>query len=181
MALIALQTPGCYEVQFPSSQDQRGSFTKNFREDWFQTTKYPIHFVEEYFTVSRHGVLRGLHFQRPPHDHAKMVYCLRGEVMDVIVDLRKGSPRYGNYELLTLSESKHSGIYLPPGIAHGFLVTGQEAILQYKVTSYYYQAADDGIRWDTAGIPWPNLQPIMSDRDLQFVALADLESPFYFE
>ena len=181
MTLIALQTPGCYEIQFPSSTDLRGVFVKNYREDWFQTVSHSVHFVEEYFTISRHGVLRGLHFQRPPHDLAKMVYCLRGEVMDVIVDLRRGSPRYGKYEILTLNELNHSGIYLAPGIAHGFFVTGQEAILQYKVTSYYDQAADDGIRWDSVGVPWPDERPVISDRDLQFVALADFDSPFLFE
>jgi dTDP-4-dehydrorhamnose 3,5-epimerase len=176
-----LNIPGCYEISFPNSKDHRGYFVKNFQEKWFDAHHINVNFVEEYYTISHKGVLRGLHFQRPPYAHAKMLYCLYGEVMDVIVDLRKGSPMFGKYEILELNQNAHNGLYLAPGIAHGFLVTGEEAIMQYKVTSYYEGASDDGIRWDSLGVPWPNMDPIISDRDHNFVEFCDLDSPFNFD
>ncbi len=181
MSLRPLGIPGCFLMKLISTLDHRGRFIKNYQERWFIDVGIIPNFVEEYYTISHHGVLRGLHFQRPPHDLSKMVYCVRGEVFDVIVDLRKGSPWYGKFEMLTLSESNDTGLYLAPGIAHGFLVTGSEAILQYKVTSYYHQEADDGIRWDSVGIPWPEQISIISERDQRFVEFSEFDSPFSFD
>lgn len=181
MSLRSLDTPGCFVIQFTTSSDPRGRFIKNYQERWFLDEGITANFVEEYYTISHYGVLRGLHFQRPPHDLSKMVYCVQGKVIDVIVDLRKGSPMYGKFELITLSEGNNTGIYLAPGIAHGFWVTGSEAILQYKVTSYYHLEADDGIRWDSLGIPWPGQHPIISERDQGFIPFSEFDSPFNYK
>ena len=114
--------PGCYEIQPAVFKDERGHFVKVFHEDTFKRHHLETDFTEEYYSVSLKNVLRGLHFQLPPKDHTKMVYCVEGEVIDVVVDLRIGSPTYGEFELFQLSAEKANIIYIPPGLAHGFWV-----------------------------------------------------------
>lgn len=181
MQFKKMALPGCYEIVPPRFVDERGYFFKSFHRDIFARQGLEISFAEQYTTCSKQGVLRGLHFQLPPHDHAKLVYCLTGEVLDGVVDLRIGSPTYGQYEVVTLSAEKGSLLYLPAGMAHGFYVTSSEAILSYCVTSVHAPESDAGIAWNSAGIPWPASDPILSSRDRGFVALKDFMSPFRFE
>lgn len=171
---------GCYELLPLIRRDDRGSFIKTFHKDVFEKHNLETNFVEEYYSTSTKGVLRGLHFQIPPHDHVKMVYCVEGEVVDVVVDLRVGSPTYGQFEMFNLSSDKANIIYIPQGLAHGFYVVSEKVTLLYKVSTVYSQKHDSGILWNSVGIPWPNHAPIISARDEGFCKLEQLSSPFSF-
>jgi len=169
---------GCYELSMQIARDKRGHFAKVFHSDWFKRHGLRYDFQEQYYTVSYHRVLRGLHFQLPPHDHAKMVYCISGSVLDVAVDLRRDSPSYKEFVLTELSTERGNMVYLDAGLAHGFYTLSDSATLVYNVTSVYAPSHDAGIRWDSAGIPWPDKMPILSERDRTFPNLADFDSPF---
>lgn len=173
--------PGCYQLFPLVSKDNRGSFVKTFRRDVFESHGLITEFAEEYYSISRKGVLRGMHFQTPPHDHFKVVYCLAGKVLDAIVDLRVGSPTYLQSETLELNAELGNMLYIAPGMAHGFYTLTDEAIMQYKVTTVYAPEHDGGIRWDSTGIEWPDAAPILSVRDCGFPALDDFKSPFLFQ
>lgn len=172
--------PGCYELFPQVLKDERGCFVKTFHQDTFALHGLTTRFAEEYYTNSHRRVLRGLHFQVPPMDHVKIVTCVAGSVVDAAVDLRAGSPSYGKHLIFELSAEKANMLYLPAGIAHGFYVQSEAAILLYKVTSAYSPAQDEGILWSSAGISWPDQDPILSQRDRSFPPLANFRSPFVF-
>lgn len=171
---------GCYELIPRIFSDNRGRFVKTFHEEVFAQAGLETNFAEEYYSVSHKGVLRGLHFQKPPREHTKVVYCVHGEVMDVVVDLRVGSPTYGKYDIFDLNSDKANMIYIPKGLAHGFYVKSNQAILIYKVTTVYSPENDTGIRWDSVGIPWPNDNPIMSERDRMLPAFEEMQNIFTY-
>lgn len=158
--------------------DPRGFFSKTIHADVFRENGMRFDFAEEYYSVSKKNVLRGLHFQTPPHDHAKYVTCLTGEVLDVIVDLRRGSKTYGKTEAFKLSESAGMSLYLPTGFAHGFLALTENAMMLYRVTSVYAPSNDAGILWSSIDFKWPVETPIVSDRDAAFPRLVGFNSPF---
>ena len=180
LRLVETTIPGCYELQARQLSDDRGTFVKTYHREWFQSLGLRTDWVEQYYSVSKPGVVRGLHFQLPPHDHAKLVYCISGRVLDVALDLRKGSPTYGEHIRRELSAEKSNMLYLPAGLAHGFSTYGEPATLVYNVTSVYHPASDTGIRWDSAGIKWPHKKPKVSDRDQGFAGFSDFCSPFVF-
>ena len=159
-------------------EDARGSFTKVYHEAAFRELGLATDFREEYYSVSKKDVLRGLHFQLPPADHEKLVWCMSGEVLDVVLDLRRASATYGEHRCFTLTGGSGMMRYIPRGMAHGFLTRSEEAVMVYKVTSVYAPDFDVGIRWDTAGIDWGVSSPLLSERDQGFVSLADFSSPF---
>ncbi|MEM9542295.1 MAG: dTDP-4-dehydrorhamnose 3,5-epimerase [Cyanobacteria bacterium P01_E01_bin.42] len=181
MVLQETSIQGCYAIQPKVRKDERGSFVKTFNKDDFLELNLEIDFAEEYYSVSQKNVLRGLHFQIPPHDHVKLVYCSLGEIQDVIVDLRTASPSYGRYEVLTLNSELANMIYLPRGTAHGFLTLSKSAIVMYKVTTTYAPAFDRGILWDSLDIPWQEKDPILSERDRSFPNFKEFQSPFIDE
>jgi dTDP-4-dehydrorhamnose 3,5-epimerase len=126
-------------------------------------------------------VLRGLHFQTPPHEHAKLVTCILGRVWDVALDLRQASPTYGQHFSIELGQQEPCALYLPPGFAHGYLALEEPATMVYCVASEYAPNHDAGIRWDSAGIPWPiGSPPIVSPRDDALPAFKDFHSPFHY-
>lgn len=170
---------GCFELQPKVFDDVRGRFVKVFHEQAFAAQGLETNFTEEYYSVSHRNVIRGLHFQLPPMDHVKLVYCVQGEVLDAVVDLRVGSPTYGQYALFELDETKANSIYIPKGMAHGFCARSNQAIMVYKVSTIYSSAHDAGVLWNSADIPWALEQPIISDRDNNFPALTDFVSPFF--
>jgi dTDP-4-dehydrorhamnose 3,5-epimerase len=182
MMLTLRETPliGCLEIQPTILKDQRGYFIKTFHADFFKAQGLNIQWREEYYSVSAKGVLRGLHFQTPPHDHEKLVYCTAGEVLDAVVDLRTGSPSYGDYTTFHLKAETANMIYVPKGFAHGFLTLSESATMMYKVATVYAPEHDAGILWNSAGIEWPVETPILSERDKGFPSLADFVSPFAF-
>lgn len=173
--------PGCYELFTNMFKDNRGLFVKTFHSGVFEENKLETCFTEEFYTYSRRGVLRGLHFQIPPMDHDKLVYCVDGEVIDAVLDLRVGSPTYGKHVLFSLSAEKGNMIYMPRGTAHGFYTVSSHSILIYKVTSVYSPEHDTGVLWNSAGIPWPDKAPILSLRDTEFTPLKNFDSPFIFQ
>lgn len=173
--------PGCFELIPRKMADERGCFVKTFHRNAFEEICLGIDWREEYYSVSNKGVLRGLHFQLPPHDHEKLVYCTSGEVLDAVVDLRVGSPMYGQHVMFKLNAAKANMIYIPKGCAHGFYTVSDSATMMYKVSSVYAPEADAGVLWSSAGILWPNIEPIISDRDKSFMPLNVFKSPFEFK
>jgi dTDP-4-dehydrorhamnose 3,5-epimerase len=171
---------GCYLVEPNKQEDERGKFIKTYHHDEFARLGLQNKFTEQYYSYSYNGVLRGLHFQTPPFDHDKLVFCLAGDVLDVVVDLRKGSPTFGKYELFDLNEQNQRMVYLPSGMAHGFYVRSEIAIMSYNVTSVYSREHDSGIKWDSVGIPWPNKNPKLSNRDMNLSNFWEYESPFKY-
>lgn len=180
MEFIEADIPGCFEIQPRVMKDRRGYFVKNFQASQLARLGLETEFKEDYFSLSEPGVLRGMHFQVPPADHAKIVCCLQGEVMDVVVDLRKGSPTFGEHRIFQLSDENMKMLYLPKGMAHGFYVPSRPSLLLYKVSTEYDAKNDSGVLWSSLGINWPNLQPIISDRDQGFLPLSDFDSPFVY-
>lgn len=181
LEIIETSIPNCYEILPKVLFDQRGSFVKTFHKPFFDEAKLESRFVEQYYSVSSKGVLRGLHFQTPPKEHAKLVCCPFGEVIDVVVDLRLGSPTYGKYEMLGLEQKKGNMIYVPAGLAHGFYVLSEKAIVTCQLTTIYSKANDAGIHWDSVGIPWPNHSPITSKKDKELPGLSEFRSPFVYK
>jgi dTDP-4-dehydrorhamnose 3,5-epimerase len=178
MEVIPTAISGCYELIPYVKTDKRGSFVKTFHREVFKNKSLEFESAEEYFTWSNKNVIRGMHFQTPPHAHIKIVTCLCGEVTDVIVDLRTQSPTYKTSAEFNLSEHNAKMIYIPQGLAHGFTATTEQALMFYKVSSTYAPENDEGIRWDTIGYEWKVHNPIISDRDLKFPPLENYSSPF---
>ena len=177
---LPMPLPGAWEVIPVVRGDERGRFVKTFHFDAFNQRGLATGFREQYYSVSRRGVLRGMHFQTPPHDHAKLVTCLRGRVLDAALDLRRGSPTCGMHHLLELDAKKGNMAYLPPGLAHGFLALSETALVLYNVTSVYAPESDAGLRWDSVGIDWPLAEPVLSPRDKDLPHLDNFQSPFTY-
>jgi dTDP-4-dehydrorhamnose 3,5-epimerase len=173
--------PGCVVLQARTLHDARGSFVKTFHAERFAELGLRTDWREEYFSISVAGVVRGMHFQTPPADHAKMVFCLTGAVLDVVVDLRRGSPAFGRAATFDLSADNGRGLYIPSGCAHGFVSTSTQSGMYYKVTSVHSPEHDAGIAWDSIAIDWPVTDAILSDRDRRHPALGDFDSPFVFD
>lgn len=169
---------GCFLIRHSSFDDERGMFIKTFHAPSFKAAGLHTEFPEEFVTHSRDRVLRGLHFQVPPHDHVKIVACLAGEVLDIVVDLRKSSPTFGAHFATRLSPAAGAQLYIPPGLAHGFYVTRGEAIVHYRTSTVHSPAHDAGISWRGCGVEWPDADPVISARDAAWPALASFESPF---
>jgi len=170
--------PDAKIIELPQFLDERGAFVKTFHDTLLKEAGINFQLKESYFSISKKDVIRGMHFQLPPHQHAKIVFCSQGAILDVIVDLRKNSPTYGKFEAQELSAENHRAFYIPEGFAHGFKALTEDAITYYLVSSEYNKEADTGIRYDTIGHDWNVSNPIISARDLSFVSLKDFESPF---
>jgi len=175
-----IETPieGCFELQPPIFGDARGKLVKTFHEDSYAQLGLEINFTEEYYSVSDKDVLRGLHFQLPPHDHVKCVTCILGKIFDVVVDLRKDSKTFKEHFTIELDAEKGNMLYVPKGMAHGFFTLSDTAIFLNRTTTVYNPDSEAGIKWDSCGIDWPNLTPILSDKDKQLVTLDSFISPF---
>ena len=165
-------------LTLPAFADERGSFVKTFHDTNLKAQGINFQLKESYFSFSKKDVIRGMHFQLPPHQHSKIVFCPQGAILDVIVDLRKESPNFGQFRVQELSAENHKALYIPEGFAHGFKSLTDDAITYYLVTSEYSQAHDTGIRFDSIGFDWQAKDPILSARDLSFQALQDFQSPF---
>lgn len=155
--------------------DERGYFIETWAERRYTEIGVPERFVQDNVSFSRHGILRGLHLQHP-YGQGKLVSVLVGEVFDVAVDVRVGSPTFGQWVGTTLSESNHRQVYIPPGFAHGFCVTGETALFSYKCTEAYHRETEFGVAWDDPGIAidWPVKQPQVSAKDRAFPPLSEI-------
>jgi len=170
--------PGCRILAPVVRRDARGAFVKTYHRDSFMELGITETFVEEFHSISSKSVVRGMHFQVPSAQHSKLVYCIYGEAFDVVLDLRTDSPAYKRFEVFHLTPASSAMVYVPAGCAHGFLALEDNTIVCYRVSSQYSPEADSGIRWDSFQCPWPVIAPVVSERDRQFPALADFESPF---
>lgn len=159
-------------------EDERGTFVKTFHEEEFKKQGLEADFKESFYSESVKGVVRGMHFQLPPHDHAKLVFSTSGKVLDVVVDLRRSSKTFGKYQSFELSSENKNMLYIPRGLAHGFCAVSDKATLFYFTTSVHNKEHDAGIRFDSFGFDWPVTQPVLSPRDLNFPELKDFDSPF---
>jgi dTDP-4-dehydrorhamnose 3,5-epimerase len=181
MELLEIGLPGAWAIQARVIADARGTFAKTFHEPTYEAAGLRTDWREEYHSSSRRGVIRGMHFQSPPADHAKLVFCVLGSVQDVVVDLRKGSPTYGEHRSLELSAANGMGLYIPAGCAHGFVSTSDLSTMYYKVTSVHSPEHDAGIAWDSFGFDWGLREPLISDRDRRHPGLGEFETPFRFD
>jgi dTDP-4-dehydrorhamnose 3,5-epimerase len=172
--------PGCYRLELFSFQDERGRFLKIYHEPTYKELQIETDWREEFYSFSKKGVLRGMHFQVPPYEHNKLVCCLHGKVLDVVLDLRKGSPTFGEVEFFNLEENDSQAIYIPKGLAHGFLALSDNALVQYKVSSIHQHDSDSGIFWESIPFAWPIGDAIISDRDAAHPLFSDFDSPFEF-
>lgn len=184
MEIIKTDIPGVVILEPRIFRDSRGYFFESFSQRDFFDKVAPVEFVQDNESMSTRGVMRGLHFQRPPHAQAKLVRCVRGRVLDVAVDIRVGSPTYGRHVAVELTEENHRQFFIPRGFAHGFAVLSDEAVFQYKCDNYYAPQSDGGIAiTDPAlNIDW-HLDPseaILSEKDTRHPLLADFNSPFTF-
>ena len=165
--------------------DERGYFFESFNQNRFEESIGKINFVQDNESRSVRGVLRGLHFQRPPFDQAKLVRCVEGVVLDVAVDIRVGSPTYGQHVAVELSANNKRQLFIPRGFAHGFVVLSETAIFQYKVDNWYSPENDGGILWsdETIGIDWKveSHEVQLSGKDKIQPLLKDLNNPFIYK
>lgn len=184
MNIITTPLEGVVILEPDIIEDERGYFYESFREDMFRKEVCDTRFVQENQTSSRCGVLRGLHFQHAPYAQSKLVRVTKGRVLDVAVDLRKGSPSYGRYVMEELSEENHRQLFIPRGFAHGFLVLSEEATLQYKCDNYYNPNSEGSLLWCDPDlcIEWGVLESdvILSPRDQSSPRLKDINSPFLY-
>ena len=187
MNIIKTDIEGVLMIEPNLFRDDRGYFLESFNEREFNDKISPIlghkiNFCQDNESMSFYGVLRGLHFQRPPYSQSKLVRCVKGRVLDVVVDIRKGSPTYGKYVSAELTEDNHLQFFIPRGFAHGFAVLSETAVFQYKCYEFYHPEADGGISIldDTLGIDWkiPAENVNLSEKDMKHSLLKDFNSPF---
>lgn len=184
MKFIKTAIPDVYIIEPSVFGDDRGYFLESFNLEQFEENISPIKFVQDNESKSSKGVLRGLHFQKPPFNQAKLVRCIEGKVMDVAVDIRKGSPTYGKHVAIELSGENKRQLFVPRGFAHGFSVLSETAVFAYKVDNTYAPEYDAGIKYDDKylninwGLTENEVQLSEKDKNLSF--FKDLDSPFKF-
>ncbi len=176
MKVTPMSLPEVLLVEPQRFGDARGYFLETYREERYRAAGIALGFVQDNLSRSSRGILRGLHLQHP-NDQGKLVYVLVGEVFDVAVDVRVGSPSFGKWTGALLSAEDHRQLWIPPGFAHGFCVTSESALFTYKCTAPYSVADELGVVWNdpAIGIPWPVAQPSLSGKDAALPRLADIE------
>ncbi len=182
MEVIKTGLEGVVIIEPKIFKDSRGYFFESFSQKEFDEKVAPTTFVQDNESKSSYGVMRGLHFQKPPYSQAKLVRCTKGAVLDVALDIREGSETYGKHVAVVLSEENHRQLFIPKGFAHGFAVLTEEAIFQYKCDEFYHPEVDGGINIldDNIGIDWliPKDKAILSDKDTKHPLLKDFITPF---
>lgn len=184
MEVIKTDIEGVVILQPRIFKDERGYFFESYNKREFDEKVGVVNFVQDNESKSSRGVMRGLHFQIPPHTQAKLVRCVKGRVLDVAVDIRKGSPTYGQHVAVELAEDNHLQFFIPRGFAHGFAVLSDEAVFQYKCDNLYAPQADGGISIEdpSLGIDWKISieDAILSEKDKKHPLLKDFDSPFEY-
>ena len=158
--------------------DDRGFFMETYNQKVFAENGIDVVFVQDNHSQSTKGVLRGLHFQKPPFSQDKLIRCTRGEVLDVAVDLRKNSPTFGQYEAVILSEENKKQFFIPQGFAHGFLVLSDIADFQYKCSNFYNKESEGGVIWNDPriNIDWPKMDYLLSEKDKLWPTLSEIKN-----
>lgn len=172
--------PNTFIVENNYIDDSRGVFCKKLTKNLLESIGLKFDLIEEFYTKSFDGVIRGMHFTLPPYDQAKIVYCISGSVMDVILDLRPGR-NYGNFQKIILDSANPSLLIIPKGVAHGFKSLSDDSILVYKTDSEYNLDFDSGIYYNSFGCDWDIDDPIISDRDQRLIKFEDFISPFSYD
>ena len=187
MEVIQTNIPGVLIIEPRVFKDSRGYFFESFSQREFDEKVTPIlwhsiNFVQDNESMSSYGVMRGLHYQRMPYTQSKLVRCVKGAVLDVAVDIRKGSPTFGQHVAVELTEDNHRQFFVPRGFAHGFAVLSETAVFQYKCDNFYHPEADGGISIldESLGIDWkiPTEHANLSEKDTKHAMLKDFDSPF---
>ena len=185
MNVIKTAIDGVVIIEPRIFEDARGYVFESFSQREFEDKVGRVNFVQDNESKSSYGVMRGLHFQRPPFTQSKLVRCVKGAVLDVAVDIRKGSPTYGQHVAVELTEDNHRQFFIPKGFAHGFAVLSETAVFQYKCDEFYHPEADGGISIldESLGIDWriPTEHVILSEKDTKHALLKDFNSPFTYE
>ncbi len=166
----------CYVISNQFSNDKRGKFVKNFHFQYFSSIK-KLYFKEQFHTLSKKNVIRGIHFQKPPHDHHKLVTCLKGKILDVVIDLRKRSSTFKKVFSIELSDKNNLSILIPRGFGHGFL-SKTNSIVYYNTTTEHNSSHDSGVLWSSINFIWPTTKPIVSHRDRKFESIDNFDNPF---
>jgi dTDP-4-dehydrorhamnose 3,5-epimerase len=171
---------GLLVIQPRVFEDGRGYFYESYNKRGFEEAGITSEFVQDNQSLSQKGVLRGLHFQRPPYAQAKLVRVISGAVLDIVVDIRTASPTFGKHYAIRLDEQNKTMFYIPEGFAHGFLTLEDNTIFSYKCAGYYNKASEDTLLWNdpVLGIDWNVSDPLLSEKDTLGKRLEELESPF---
>jgi len=178
MKIRELLTTDSFVIETDVSYENEDVFVKGFERDSFYYLGLDFAIKETYYSVSKKGTLRGMHFQIPPHGITKLITCIEGEIYDAVIDLRKESQSYHKSFTTILSSENRKILVVPEGFAHGFYALSEKAVLLYLCSGVYNPLSDTGIRWDSCGIDWPNENPIMSERDKSLMPLKTFISPF---
>ena len=185
MNVIKTELEGVVIIEPTVFGDERGYFYESFSQREFEEKVCKTTFIQDNQSYSTYGVLRGLHFQKAPHAQSKLVRVVKGKVLDVAVDIRKGSPTYGKYVAVELTEENHRQLFIPRGFAHGFVVLSPEVIFQYKCDNFYNKESEGAIMWNDPdlNINWGIKieESILSAKDLENPLLKDFDSPFDYE
>lgn len=185
MNVIKTDIEGLFIIEPKVFGDHRGYFFESFSERDFNSQVCQVRFVQDNESKSRYGVLRGLHFQKPPYAQSKLVRVVKGAVLDVAVDIRVGSPTFGRHVAVELTEDNHRQFFISRGFAHGFVVLSDEVIFQYKCDNFYEPESEGAIAWNdpALGIDWkiPAEDIILSEKDKKHPVLAEIVSPFLYD
>lgn len=185
MNVIKADIEGLFIIEPKVFGDHRGYFFESFSERDFNSQVRQVRFVQDNESKSRYGVLRGLHFQKPPYAQSKLVRVVKGSVLDVAVDIRRGSPTFGKHLAVELTEENHRQFFISRGFAHGFVVLSDEVVFQYKCDNFYEPASEGAIAWNdpALGIDWkiPAEDIILSEKDTKHPVLAEIVSPFLYD
>lgn len=168
MNIVKTEFQDIFVLEYASYKDNRGEFVKTIHEETFAEFGLEWKFTESFYSVSDKGVIRGMHYQKPPADHAKLVYVITGAIIDVVLDIRHNSPTFGQTFSVELSAENRKGIYIGKGFAHGFLALQEDTTVEYHTTTSQDKEAEGGIKYDSFGFDWTIDQPILSLRDAAF-------------
>lgn len=180
LTVTSTSIQGLFVIEPKIFTDARGSFVKVFQASLFAQYGLRTDFKESYYSASSKGVIRGMHFQLPPHDHVKLVYVPKGKITDVVLDIRLGSPTFGLFEEFELSAENGKALYLASGLAHGFESNQNDSIVTYLQTTTYSPEHDAGILYSSFGKKWHTNNPVLSERDLSFEPLKAFNTPFKY-
>ncbi|MDT8308302.1 MAG: dTDP-4-dehydrorhamnose 3,5-epimerase [Bacteroidales bacterium] len=182
MNIIEGEIPGLLIIAPDIYFDDRGYFFESYNEEKLALAGFPFRFVQDNESCSKKGVIRALHFQHPPYEQGKLVRVVSGNIIDVAVDIRKGSPWYGKYQKVFLSAENKKQFWVPSGFAHGFAAMDENTIVSYKCTSHYHKASEDSIIWSDPdlNIDWGVKTPVVSDRDAEAQRFSTFESKFIY-
>ena len=173
MKFIQSKISGCLVIESQIKRDQRGLLVKTFNDSIFKKNGIEISFKESFYSISCKNSLRGMHYQKSPQQIAKLIHVTDGEVLDVFLDIRKNSPTYGMFDSQLISQENAKMIFLPEGVAHGFLTISEKATVGYLQSREYNQKSDSGILWNSFGMDWKISDPIISNRDKNFIKFSE--------